>query len=43
MRDRRSWASTAREIRAAYPPLADGRVLLPFPRLFIVAARDEAR
>ncbi len=31
------------EIRAAYPPLADGRVLLPFPRLFIVAARDEAR
>lgn len=27
------------EIAAAYPPLADGRVLLPFPRLFIVAAR----
>jgi trans-aconitate 2-methyltransferase len=26
-------------IAAAYPSLADGRVLLPFPRLFIVAAR----
>ena len=26
-------------IAAAYPPLADGRVLLPFPRLFVVAAR----
>ncbi|MGH8466899.1 MAG: trans-aconitate 2-methyltransferase, partial [Pseudomonas sp.] len=23
----------------AYPPAADGRVLLPFPRLFIVASR----
>jgi trans-aconitate 2-methyltransferase len=23
----------------AYPPLADGAVLLPFPRLFIVATR----
>jgi trans-aconitate 2-methyltransferase len=23
----------------AYPPLADGSVLLPFPRLFIVATR----
>jgi trans-aconitate 2-methyltransferase len=30
------------EIAAAYPPLADGRTLLPFPRLFIVAARGEA-
>ena len=27
------------EIAAAYPPLADGRVLLPFPRLFVVVAR----
>jgi trans-aconitate 2-methyltransferase len=27
------------EIAAAYPPLGDGRVLLPFPRLFIVATR----
>jgi trans-aconitate 2-methyltransferase len=27
------------EIAAAYPPLPDGRVLLPFPRLFIVATR----
>jgi trans-aconitate 2-methyltransferase len=26
-------------IAAAYPPLPDGRVLLPFPRLFIVATR----
>jgi trans-aconitate 2-methyltransferase len=31
------------EIGAAYPPLADGRVLLPFPRLFIVAVRGETR
>lgn len=27
------------EIAAAYPPLSDGRVLLRFPRLFIVAQR----
>jgi trans-aconitate 2-methyltransferase len=27
------------EIAAAYPPMADGRRLLPFPRLFIVAMR----
>ncbi|CAB3779925.1 Trans-aconitate 2-methyltransferase [Paraburkholderia ultramafica] len=27
------------EIANAYPPLADGTVLLPFPRLFIVATR----
>ena len=26
-------------IAAAYPPLADGRALLPFPRLFVVATR----
>lgn len=30
------------EIGVAYPPLADGRVLLPFPRLFIIAVRDAA-
>lgn len=29
----------AERIRAAHPPLPDGRVLLPFPRLFIVAQR----
>jgi trans-aconitate 2-methyltransferase len=29
-------------IAAAYLPLADGRVLLPFPRLFIVATRGES-
>ena len=27
------------EIAKAYPPLPDGSVLLPFPRLFIVATR----
>jgi trans-aconitate 2-methyltransferase len=26
-------------VKAAYPPLPDGTVLLPFPRLFIVATR----
>ena len=26
-------------VAAAYPPLPDGRVLLPFPRLFIIATR----
>ena len=28
-----------RAVEQAYPPLADGAVLLPFPRLFIVATR----
>lgn len=32
-------AYTAR-IAAAYPPLADGRVMLRFPRLFVIASRD---
>jgi trans-aconitate 2-methyltransferase len=27
------------EVALAYPPLPDGTVLLPFPRLFIVATR----
>jgi trans-aconitate 2-methyltransferase len=27
------------EVGKAYPALADGSVLLPFPRLFIVATR----
>ncbi len=26
-------------ISSAYPPLADGSVLLPFPRLFMIAIR----
>jgi trans-aconitate 2-methyltransferase len=26
-------------VGASYPPLADGSVLLPFPRLFLVATR----
>ena len=29
----------AARVRAAYPPLADGRTLFPFRRLFIVAVR----
>jgi trans-aconitate 2-methyltransferase len=32
-------ARYTRALRQAYPPLADGTVLLPFPRLFIVAVR----
>ncbi len=28
-----------RRVREAYPPLADGRVLLKFPRLFVVAVK----
>jgi trans-aconitate 2-methyltransferase len=32
-------AAYRHEIAAAYPPLRDGRVLLPFPRLFIIATR----
>jgi trans-aconitate 2-methyltransferase len=32
-------AEYRRYIAAAYPPLADGSVLLPFPRLFVVATR----
>jgi trans-aconitate 2-methyltransferase len=27
------------EVKRAYPSLADGTVLLPFPRLFVVAVR----
>ncbi|MGT2491625.1 hypothetical protein ACU4GD_16600 [Cupriavidus basilensis] len=27
------------EVARAYPPMADGSVLLPFPRFFIVATR----
>jgi trans-aconitate 2-methyltransferase len=42
--ERQAFLAQYREgIGAAYPPLADGRVLLPFPRLFIVAVRGEAR
>lgn len=32
-------AAYGREIAAAYPPRIDGKVILPFPRLFIVARR----
>jgi trans-aconitate 2-methyltransferase len=32
-------ARYTRAIEAAYPPLPDGTVLLPFPRLFVVATR----
>lgn len=32
-------AAYRRDIAAAYPLLADGTTLLPFPRLFIVATR----
>jgi len=32
-------AKYSEEIRRAYPPCLDGKVLLRFPRLFIVAAR----
>lgn len=32
-------ADYAARVRAAYPPLADGRTLFPFRRLFIVAVR----
>lgn len=32
-------AAYLERIRAAYPPLADGRVLMKFPRLFIVAVK----
>lgn len=39
--ERRAFLAQYRdEIARAYPPLSDGRVLLPFPRLFIVATRD---
>lgn len=32
----------SREVAAAYPAMQDGQVILPFPRLFIVATRDAA-
>ncbi|MDK1488887.1 trans-aconitate 2-methyltransferase [Sinorhizobium sp. 7-81] len=33
-------AAYAEKIRTAYPPMADGRVLLRFPRFFIIATKD---
>ena len=32
-------ADYTRRITAAYPPMADGRLLLRFPRLFVVAVK----
>ena len=32
-------ADYERRIAAAYPPLADGRLLLRFPRLFVIAVK----
>ena len=34
-------AAYAERVRAAYPPLADGRTLFPFRRLFILARRGD--
>jgi trans-aconitate 2-methyltransferase len=36
-------AAYTQGISRAYPALADGRVLLPFPRLFVVAVRASSR
>ena len=41
MKEQAFLAQYAEAIAAAYPPLADGRVLLPFPRLFIVVANGD--
>jgi trans-aconitate 2-methyltransferase len=35
-------ARYSREVARAYPPASDGKVLLRFPRLFIVAQRSAA-